>query len=151
MDWKGGTAMTTTIGRHPWLPTSIRWIARTISTLAALAWLLIFLDILACEALFGSICFFGEFALLGGMVTVSILSVFTAWRRERAGGLLMILWGLVFAAIAYLTSRPYEVASVLGTGVPFLVAGCLFLLSWRLKQPETSNGPAQSAERGARF
>lgn len=141
--------MTTSTGRPQWLPTSIRWIARIISTLAALAWLLIFLDILVCEALFGSICFFGEFALLGGMVTASILSVLLAWRWERSGGLLMILWGLIFAAIAYMTSRPYETASVLATGVPFLVAGCMFVVSWRLKQPEMSNGPVSAVEQGS--
>jgi hypothetical protein len=135
--------------RLEWVAKSIGWIARIISTLAALAWLLIFLDILACEALFGSICFFGEFALLGGMVTASILSVFTAWRWERAGGLLMILWGLVFAAIAYATSRPYETASVLATGVPFLVAGCLFLVSWSLKQAKESNEQMPAAEQGS--
>lgn len=141
--------MTTSTGRPQWLPTSIRWIARIISTLAALAWLLIFVDILVCEALFGSICFFGEFALLGGMVTASILSVLLAWRWERSGGLLMILWGLIFAAIAYMTSRPYETASVLATGVPFLVAGCMFVVSWRLKQPEMSNGPVSAVEQGS--
>ena len=141
--------MTTTTGRPQWLATSIRWIARIISTLTALVWLLIFLDILACEALFGSICFFGEFTLLAGMVTASIVSVFTAWRWERAGGLLMILWGLVFAAIAYATSRPYEVVSVLGTGIPFLFAGCLFLVSWRLKQPENSSKSVPAAEQGS--
>jgi hypothetical protein len=124
----------------------MRWIARTISTLAALAWLLIFLDIVACEALFGSICINWEMALLAGMVIVSLASVLVAWRWELIGGLVMFIWGLVFAAIAYVTSRPYQAISVLVTGIPFLIAGSLFMASWWLDQAINSNEPLSIAE-----
>lgn len=126
--------MTTTIRTAQTVAVGIRWIARTISTLGAVGWLLILLDIVACEALFGSICFNWEMALLVGMVTASLASVLTAWRWENIGGFVMILWGLVFASIAYVTSQPYQAISILVTGIPFLIAGCLFLASWWLHQ-----------------
>jgi hypothetical protein len=126
--------MTTTIRTTQTVALGIRWIARTISTLGAVGWLLILLDIVACEAIFGSICFNWEMALLVGMVTASLASVLTAWRWENIGGFVMIVWGLVFATIAYVTSQPYQVISILVTGIPFLIAGCLFLASWWLRQ-----------------
>jgi hypothetical protein len=46
----------------------------------------------------------------------------------------MILWGLAFAAIAYMTSRPHQAVSMLVSGVPFLIAGSLFLSSWWFRQ-----------------
>lgn len=107
-----------------------RWTARAISTLAAAFWLLILLDILACDVLVGFICLNWEMALLAGMVVASVISVIIAWRREGVGGLVMILWGLIFCAIAYITSRPQQVFSMLVSGVPFLIAGLLFLTSW---------------------
>lgn len=117
----------------------MRWIARGISTLAAGFWLLILLDILACDAFVGFICVNWEMALLLGLATFSLLSVIIAWRRESIGGLVMVLWGLIFAAIAYLTSRPQQAISILVSGVPFLIAGSLFLASWWLRQPASTH------------
>ena len=107
----------------------LRWSARGISTLAAVFWLLILLDILACDALAGFICINWETALLLGLATFSLLSVIIAWRRESIGGSVMILWGLAFAAIAYMTSQPQALISMLVSGGPFLIAGSLFLCS----------------------
>jgi hypothetical protein len=118
----------------------MRWIARGLSTLAALAWLFIFLNIVACEALFGFVCFNPEMALLAGLAIASLASVLIAWRWDRIGGVVMILWGVIFATIAYVTSKPYETISILGTGIPFLIAGCLFLASGSLRQAALNNG-----------
>jgi hypothetical protein len=121
----------------------LRWIARGISFLAAGFWLLILLDILACEVLFGFVCLNWETVLLIGMVAFSFLSVFLAWRKESTGGVVMILWGLVFAAIAFVTSQPYQIYSMLVTGGPFLLAGCLFVASW-IFQGTASSLPMQT-------
>jgi hypothetical protein len=118
------------ISPHPREVRIVRWTARIISLLAAGAWLLIMLDILLCELVFGCITLTWETGLLVVLATVSVLSVISAWRWEGPGGVAMILWGLVFTLIAYVTSHPYEVFSVLVTGVPFLIAGGLFLASW---------------------
>lgn len=116
-----------------------RWLARGLSTLAAAFWLLILLDILACDALVGFICINWEVALLAGLVTFSVLSVIIAWRSESIGGFVMILWSLAFAAIAYVTSRPHQAISILVSGVPFLIAGSLFLASWWWRKGEFTN------------
>jgi hypothetical protein len=107
-----------------------RWIARGISTLAAAFWLLILLDILACDALVGFICVNWELALLVVLVAASVLSVAIAWRREGIGGLIMFLWGIVFTTFAAIDSGSYKASSMLMSGVPFLIAGLLFLASW---------------------
>jgi hypothetical protein len=107
-----------------------RWAARVISVLATAFWLLILLDILACDALVGFICLNWEMALLAGLVAASVLSVILAWRREGFGGLIMFLWGIVFTTFAAIDSGPYRTSSMLVSGVPFLIAGLLFLASW---------------------
>jgi hypothetical protein len=107
-----------------------RWLARGISTIAAGIWLLIMLDILACDVLVGFVCLNWEMALLVGMATLSLLTLILAWRQEGLGGFVMILWGIVFSAIAYVTSRPQQFYSMLVSGVPFLIAGLLFMVSW---------------------
>lgn len=107
----------------------VRWLARAISTLAAIFWLLILLDIIACDVLVGYICMNWETALLIGLVLFSVLSVVIAWQLERSGGIIMILWGLAFSVIAIVTSTSQSGFSILVSGAPFIVAGLLFLIS----------------------
>lgn len=116
-----------------------RWMARGISTLAAAVWLLIMLDILACDLLVGFVCLNWETMLLVVMAVASVLSVIIAWRREGIGGCVMLLWGFIFITIAYITSRPQHVYSMLVTGVPFIFAGTLFLASWWLGKRALAN------------
>jgi hypothetical protein len=111
----------------------VRWLARAISTLAAAVWMLIMLDILACDLLVGFVCLSWETILLVVMAVLSLVSVIIAWWREGLGGCVMLLWGLTFTIIAYVTSRPQHIYSMLITGVPFIVASFLFLVSWRLE------------------
>lgn len=108
----------------------IRWIALAISSLTAAYWLLILIDILLCELVVGCVSVTWDIALLLFLVVASIASVAIAWRWENIGGPVLIFWGLAFAAIAYVTSRPHQAFSMLVTGVPFLIAGLLFLASW---------------------
>lgn len=115
---------------HGWQIQVTRWAARIISLLAAAAWFLIMLDILLCELVFGCITITWETGLLVLLAVVSMLSMICAWRWEGPGGVVMVLWGLLFTIIAYATSHPYELFSILVTGVPFLIAGSLFLASW---------------------
>lgn len=120
---------------------AIRWLARTISTLAAVFWLLILLDIIACDVLVGFVCVNWEIALLLTLVIFSSLSVVIAWRRERIGGIVMIIWGFVFSFIAIVTSTSQRAFSIIVSGVPFIVAGILFLASgmWRTHTGTGSN------------
>lgn len=109
---------------------AMRWVARVISFLAAATWLLIMLDILLCEIVVGCITVIWETGLLVLLAVISVSSTAFAWRREDVGGLVMTVWGLIFTVIAYVTSHPYEIVSILMTGVPFMLAGGLFLASW---------------------
>jgi hypothetical protein len=122
--------MTTIDYSHQRLAHAIRWAARIISSLAAAAWLLIMLDILLCEVVVGCVTITWETGFLVFLTAVSVLTVALAWRWEGIGGLVMMLWGLAFTIIAYATSHPYEIISMLATGAPFMIAGSLFLASW---------------------
>jgi hypothetical protein len=118
----------------------MRWIARAISSLITAFWLLILLDIVACDAFVGFICLNWEMLLLFGLVTASMLSVVIAWRIESLGGFVMLLWGLAFSAIAIVTSSGSQLTlSILVSGVPFFIAGVLFLASWWLRFSRASN------------
>jgi hypothetical protein len=108
----------------------IRWIALLISSLTAAFWLLILVDILLCELVVGCVSVSWDMALLLFLVVASTASVVIAWRRESIGGPVLIFWGITFTAIAYATSRPQQVFSMLVTGVPFLIAGLLFMARW---------------------
>lgn len=116
-----------------------RWIARGISVLAAAVWLLIMLDILACDLLVGFVCLNWEMVLLIVMATASVFSVILAWWHEGIGGGIMLFWGLAFTTIAYVTSQPQHVFSMMVTGVPFIIAGFLFLASWWLRKQPLAN------------
>jgi hypothetical protein len=108
----------------------MRWIALIISSLAAAFWLLILIDILLCDLVVGCVSVTWDMALLLFLVVASIASVAIAWRWESIGGPVLIFWGLAFTAIAYVTSRPHQAFSMLVTGVPFLIAGLLFMARW---------------------
>lgn len=119
--------------KHSIVQLVVHWLARAISTLAAAFWLLILLDIIACDVLVGFVCLNWEIALLISLVVFSCLSVIIAWHRERIGGIVMIIWGLVFSVIAIVTSNSQRAFSIMVSGVPFIIAGILFLASglWR--------------------
>jgi hypothetical protein len=108
----------------------ILWIARGISVLIAAFWLFILFANLAFDLLVGFICLDWEMGLLVGLVTGTILSVLAAWWNEGIGGILLILWGVAFAGITYLTSCSQLGNLILAASLPFLVDGGLFFATW---------------------
>jgi hypothetical protein len=108
----------------------IRWIARGISIFIAAFWFLILLETLTYDVLVGAICLDWEMGLLAGLVICTILSVLAAWWNDGFGGILMILWGVAFAWITYLTSCSQQGNVILMVSLPFLVDGSLFIASW---------------------
>jgi len=108
----------------------IRWIARGISIFIAAFWFLILLEMLTYDVLVGAICLDWEMGLLAGLVICTILSVLAAWWNDGFGGILMILWGVAFAWITYLTSCSQQGNVILMVSLPFLVDGSLFIASW---------------------
>lgn len=125
------TAVKHHVHSHAWREMqAMRWAARIISLLAAATWLLIMLVNVMCEMVVGCITITWETGMLVFLAVVSVLITVFAWRRERLGGFVMLLWGLAFAIIAYATSSPYQIVSALVSGGPFILAGGLFLASW---------------------
>lgn len=108
----------------------IRYTARGISLLIAAFWLFILFEILGYDLLVGFICLDWEMGLLVGLVTGTILSVLAAWWNEWIGGFLMVLWGVAFAGITYLTSCSQQGTVILVVSLPFLGDGSLFIASW---------------------
>lgn len=64
------------------------------------------------------------------LLTLTIASCFTAWRWERAGGLVVVLCAIGLGIAAYLASLAFGLgASLLPAliyGVPFLLVGTMF-------------------------
>lgn len=121
------------------LQLSLRWIARVISTCFALFWLFVWLDIVACDVLFGMICIDWEMALLAFFAVASVFSVILAWRKEGIGGSVMLLWGIGFTLFAALNAETNPAISMLISGVPFFIAGIFFLTSWTLSRSPAIN------------
>ncbi len=108
----------------------MRRIALIISSLTAAFWSFILIDILFCDLVVGCISVTWDMVLLLFLVVVSVASVYISWRWVSIGGPVLIFWGFLFTAIAYATSHPHQAFSMMVTGVPFLIAGLLFLASW---------------------
>jgi hypothetical protein len=65
------------------------------------------------------------------LILFSIVSVFIAWFREFYGGGLLVVVGLMHCVFAIIVAGHNKFFAVLISGVPFIIAGLLFLASWR--------------------
>lgn len=110
----------------------IQWIARGISTLFIVLILLIWIN----SALAGNQW---REAPLSSLVTMYMIVIFfaylagwaIAWQREETGGTILTIVGLVAIIMFILNNEPNEYWVMLINGVPFLVSGILFLISWK--------------------
>ncbi|HSQ26060.1 MAG TPA: hypothetical protein VLM80_02940 [Anaerolineales bacterium] len=109
-------------------PKWMLWFALFVSGITALVWFIDMVVILLCDLLFGCVVLTWEAALHVFLVSCSAATVIWAWKKPFAGGLIMLLWGVALSIFAYLTSYPYQFISTLATGVPFTIAGALFIL-----------------------
>ena len=86
--------------------------------------------------------FYLQSFLMGLCATIGLVGYVVSWWRELPAGILLVLSGVVLPVILRLPapfrtpSTPAEtsVAMAILAGSPFLVAGVLFLLSWRLSR-----------------
>lgn len=108
----------------------LRWMARGIGTLAAGFWLLAG----TAAGIAGSDPFSIEAAVLTALIITSSVVVALAWWRERIGGALVLACGAGYSVFAYIASGHNRALAVLITGVPLLIAGGLFLASWRMSR-----------------
>lgn len=124
----------------PRLASKIRWAARILGILA-----IAFISLFALDA-------FAEGVGLGQKIVafllqmipsfVLIIVLIIAWKRELIGGILMTLLGLAASALVYSLNygRSHSVSRGLQTaamiGVPFVIVGLLFFISYFLHRPK---------------
>ncbi|TET50599.1 MAG: hypothetical protein E3J58_03285 [Actinomycetota bacterium] len=109
--------------------TKTGWAARIIGSLAGLFWMF--------SVVTHAIVEFGEPIMWEGYVVGSsavILSagIILAWFKEKAGGILLIAASLAFMVFSYIVAGHNKIFAALVSGFPFLIAGILFLVSWKL-------------------
>ena len=109
----------------------VRRTARAIGTFAGAYWLLAVIGSFIAEMLSNSARLTLEGVILGILVIAAALGVLVAWRREGVGGTIVVVCGAAHSVFAYVVAGHHKGFAVLVSGVPFLVAGALFLVSWR--------------------
>ncbi len=109
--------------------TKIGWATRIIGSLVGLFW--VFSMISSSISEFGEpIIWEGYF--IGSAVAILSAGVILAWFKEKAGGILLIAASLAFMVFSYLVAGHNKIFAALVSGFPFLIAGILFLISWKL-------------------
>lgn len=71
-----------------------------------------------------------EGAILLALILVSAVAFIIAWRREKLGGILLLIAGLAHCVFAYFAAGRNKALAISVSGVPFLLIGILFLWSW---------------------
>ena len=129
------------------LASTIRWMARVLCVLA-----LAFISLFALDV-------FSEGAGLGQKIVafllhmipsfVLIIALIIAWKHELVGGILITLIGLASSTYVYSLNygRSHSVSMGLRSaamiGVPFVIVGLLFMISYFLHRPKTLAAQAQ--------
>ncbi len=76
-----------------------------------------------------------EGTILGCLVAIVVIGVIIAWFREGIGGFLTTLGAIALCIFSYISAGHNKIFAVLISGIPFLIAGILSLISWwRLKR-----------------
>ena len=114
--------------------TKTGWAARIIGSLTGLFWMFSIVSLTIVE--FGEpILWEGYF--IGSAVAILSAGVILSWFKEKAGGILLIAASLAFMVFSYLVAGHNKIFAALVSGFPFLVAGILFLVSWKLSSKST--------------
>jgi hypothetical protein len=101
----------------------IRWSARLIVSLTlVLAWF-IAIGYAVTDPSFDPV----GVALVVGLIGLTLVAAM-AWFRERAGGMTLIILGVVGGVFAYLASTPNNLGAGLISMLPWLISGVLFVL-----------------------
>ena len=109
--------------------TKTGWAARIIGSLAGFFWMFSIVSSSIVE--FGApILWEGYF--IGSAVAILSAGVILSWFKEKAGGILLLVASLAFMIFSYLVAGHNKIFAALVSGFPFLVAGILFLVSWKI-------------------
>ena len=77
-----------------------------------------------------------ETTLLVTFVVILLIGVVIAWINEKIGGTVLILAGIGFSIFAYFSAGHNKILAMLVSGVPFIICGILFLITWMEKRRE---------------
>ena len=114
--------MSKAVDRATWMRAS----ARTLGTVAAAFWAFGLL----MGAVTGGAPLDAESAVMAGLVVASVLGVVLAWRREALGGAIVLVCGIAHTIFACLVASRNQLLAIGVAGLPFFVAGLLFLGVW---------------------
>ena len=106
----------------------LRRIARILGSLIAVYWLVFGVGSVIVE----SNPWTWESTMMSVFVIGTTTSIALAWRRERLGGILAIIFGTAESIFAYIVAGQYRLLAVLVSGVPLIIVGVLFLFSHRV-------------------
>jgi prolipoprotein diacylglyceryltransferase len=119
-----------------------QWIPRILCILAILFVSLFALDSFSPERTFWQNTVAFLMHLIPSFVLLAIL--ITAWKWEKTGGIILIIFGLLFCILIFMTNynRTQSVVTSLFITlilcIPFVVAGILFIISHLRKKNELS-------------
>lgn len=100
-------------------------IARTVGTAAAAWWLLSLIVSTVMEA---GTPFTLEAAMMGTLVLGNIAGVILAWFREGPGGIVLGCFSVTLSIFAYFSAGHNRIFAVAVSGLPFIIAGIMFLV-----------------------
>ena len=108
----------------------MRWEAQTVGSLVAAFWVVIG----TAGAVAGGEPWTWESAVMVTLIVSSALSVLLAWRWERVEGALVLLRGIARSLFASISAGHNRGLAIMLAGGPFVIAGLLFLGSWRQRR-----------------
>lgn len=108
----------------------MRWAVCAIGSLVASFWVVIG----AAGAVAGGEPWTGESAMMVTLIVSSALAVLLAWRWEGVGGALILACGIAHSLFAYVSAGHNRGLAIMFAGGPLMIAGLLFLGSWRQRR-----------------
>jgi len=76
-----------------------------------------------------------EGTVLGFLMVIVVIGIIIAWFKEGVGGIITTLGAIALSIFAYISAGHNKIFAMLTSGIPFLIAGILFLISlWRLRK-----------------
>ena len=103
----------------------LRWIARILGTLIVLFWLfVVVINGIVEPSKLGT-----EDITMLILIVGTTIGVLVAWRSERIGGFITLLFGITHSIFALIASGHNHLFAMLISGGPFILIGILFLIA----------------------
>jgi amino acid transporter len=103
----------------------LRWIARIFGTLIVLLWLIVALAYRTGEPSEQGT----EDIIMAILVVGTTIGVLLAWKFEKVGGYITLLFGIAHSTFALFASGHNHAFAMLISGGPFIFTGILFLIT----------------------